>query len=507
VLIPFLFLLVAGPKLVRVVPVFAAACTDDGWCGEFPAPLDVASADGDGEKIVAISHGGVAGFYQNGRWDDFFDTGVGVATFVDLLDDGSVRACSDRSCVSFRKAGDKFEPVEGSERTLPGRIARRAAQALAGEFGDRGVWRRSGEEEVEAFIDNERLLARRGRTVLSARGSPLWISFASHVVRYEWTGGSKQPQRTRFPIHCSLWCEGDDGVLMGSAFAPTLQLHHLGGEGLYQLDGEHFVAIVEPGYAAFKENEAAIVGTGCEPCVVTASRIAIRRADPDRWEMITYPDIDAPLSNRARAVAIGSDGWPIIRFALDDTLPPRRHATYAFDGRSWSRANKIDAKLIEVPWDEQLRGQRGPAWPALDEHSLEAPFGERWTLGESALLRSAFGGSHSERWPTIGTRLVSAEFGVFAIGWGRIVMKRWERFVFGRTWPVTQYHVTGMKSDDVLYVRAGPDPAARTIATLAPGALVRGAGRHVEGRSGRWVSVETGTAPGWANAHFLREER
>ena len=66
------------------------------------------------------------------------------------------------------------------------------------------------------------------------------------------------------------------------------------------------------------------------------------------------------------------------------------------------------------------------------------------------------------------------------------------------------YDVTGVETDDVLNVRAGPDADAPVIGTLAPDATA------IEvvsvDPSGRWGEVNVGEGAGWAALRFLAEQ-
>jgi uncharacterized membrane protein len=61
------------------------------------------------------------------------------------------------------------------------------------------------------------------------------------------------------------------------------------------------------------------------------------------------------------------------------------------------------------------------------------------------------------------------------------------------------HHVTGVAADDVLNVRAAPDPESDILGTLAPGA----SGIEVVATAGNWAQINTGERAGWASLAFL----
>ncbi|MCZ0961297.1 COG3650 family protein [Paracoccus benzoatiresistens] len=63
----------------------------------------------------------------------------------------------------------------------------------------------------------------------------------------------------------------------------------------------------------------------------------------------------------------------------------------------------------------------------------------------------------------------------------------------------TLFDVAGVAADDVLNIRADPNPTAPVIGTLAPDATRI---EVVEERRG-WVRVNTGEGSGWVNSRFL----
>ena len=69
------------------------------------------------------------------------------------------------------------------------------------------------------------------------------------------------------------------------------------------------------------------------------------------------------------------------------------------------------------------------------------------------------------------------------------------------------YAVTGVASNDVLNVRAGPSAGDRIVGALANGQVVRDLGCRTQGNS-RWCRIQQlddMRSEGWVNARYLRE--
>lgn len=66
------------------------------------------------------------------------------------------------------------------------------------------------------------------------------------------------------------------------------------------------------------------------------------------------------------------------------------------------------------------------------------------------------------------------------------------------------YEVTGVALDDVLNIRAAPDPTAAVLGTLAPTAVAVQVGALNE--AGTWGRITSGEGVGWVSMEFLAPE-
>jgi hypothetical protein len=495
----------ASPPLVRTIEVAEVACTRDGWCTELPWPLDVATAEADERRLVAGSTGGSLVLYE-GTWRDGVDSGLERVTHIRLEDD-RVHACDARRCVDVAIVDGGFGKVV--EAGAPSRAAQ--ARSTSGIFGEGGRYELKG-ERVHAFHNGRRVLSRQATGALGASGSPLWVVHGSMVTRYSDDGGSPVGRQERLPIFCFVWCEGWNGRLFGSADAPVLQLHHHAGEGLYHHDGTRFAPLHEPGFGGYKEPAAAVLGEGCSPCVVGAWQVAIRRAD--RWVIVSFPDVNAPMASRAHSIGLDEEGWPTILFNLAHGDEPERLEAWSFDGTRWMKGAKAKTVRVGSPGNEPAA--KRPTWTeSYRSHDVgctaRTPWGERWAIHGGMLTVEGAGRKRVERLPqqVRFCDVVPGERGVFILVGltGGVLSKKWEDFAIGARVERENFRVTEVAMDDRLHVRRGADPAAGIIASLPPGACVEGVGLRTSGRGGHWLKVRAGDGTeGWASARFLRAE-
>lgn len=496
------------PPTVRTVGVSGVACTRDGWCTELPGPLDVATAGADARRVVAGSTGGVL-VLHDGTWLGGVDSGLGKLVHIELEAD-LVRACDAERCVKVPLASGRFGEAVPDGAPPPGSRAP-GQQTSSGSFGEGGRYELGG-ERVRAFANGQRVLSRDGVGALGAAGAPLWVVHGSAVTRY--TADEKSPvgRQERFPISCAVWCDGWNGRLFGGADAPFLQLHHHAGEGLYHFEGERFAPLHSPGLAAYKEPTQAVLGEGCSPCVVGAWQVAIRR--PDRWVIVSFPRVNAPAATRARAIGLDAEGWPTLRLNLAHLDEPERLEAWAFDGSQWKKG--ASASTVRVPWRDVDPSAKSPTWTGPRQRGVRGctartPWGESWSISGAGLTATGSRQRRVERLPqeTSLCEVVPGEAGVFILDGlrGGALSKRWEDLALGEPAEPGRFRVVDVAQDDVLHVRRGPDPAAGSVARLAPGACVEGRGLRTLGRGGAWLKVgPEGAAEGWASARYLKAE-
>ena len=502
-----LVVLAQNPKpLVRSIEVAEVACSRDGWCTELPGPVDVALAAGDGRRLVVGSTGGVLMLYEGGTWLPGLDSGLGRVTRLAVQAD-RVLACDDTRCVQVALTEGRLGPVVSDDIPRP-RDA--APSRVEGTFGEGGRYALRN-NQLQAFVGDQRIASRRAETALGGDGAPLWFARGGAVWRYTPASASAPEAWKEFSLPCSVWCGGWKGRLFGDTHRPVLQMHHVLVEGLYAFDGTGFIPLLSPAFSP-KTVTRPVVGAGCAPCLVGPLSVAIRR--PERWDLVRLPE--AAGTHVVRELGLDARGWPLLVLHDPHATPPRAPESWAFDGTRWSRGG-ARGKTVRTHAREKRDTGPSPSWttepPPHDDRSSWArtPWGERWTQRGSTLGISGSGGQRLERLPLsfAGGEVFPGERGVFFTSahgdW--TVSKRWERFTLGQSVEVMRYRVVGVQQGDVLQVRRGPDPAAGSVASLAPGACVQGVGREVKGTGGTWWKVKDAAgAEGWSQAHSLRAE-
>ena len=349
-----LVILAQAPEpLVRSIQVAEVACSKDGWCAEFPGPLDVALAEGDGRRMVVGSTGGVLVLYEGGAWRPGLDTGLGRVTRLEVQAD-RVLACDDTRCVQVALAEGRLGPLVAEDVPRP-----RVPSLVKGTFGEGGRYElRNG--RLQAFLGERRLFSRGADAALGGAGAPLWLVHGSTVWRYTLATASGPAAWTKFPIFCSIWCGGWSGRLFGDPHQPMLQLRHVLVEGLHAFDGTRFTPLLSPAFGP-KEHPRPVVGAGCAPCLVGPFEVAIRR--PDRWDFVSLR-IAGPEGRRTERVPQGFWGCEVFP-GEHGVFITRDHGGWMISKR-WERftpGHPIEAtryRVVEVKADDVLQVRRGP---------------------------------------------------------------------------------------------------------------------------------------------------